>query len=348
MTCPALIDPACAAASLAGKAAGAAAGAAAGGVLAGAAGAIQSGIAWVVSGTVDWWIKIPSPDLAADPAVGALQRWLLPVTAAVAVAAMIASAGKMAVTRKANPLIDVGSGLAIIAATSAVGVLLPTLLLRAGDAWSAWVLGVSAGGQFGARLTGLLTLSGAAPAVVVVLGIVAIIMAAIQAVLMLFRQAAIVVLAGALPLAAAGTLTSATRPWFRRTTGWMLALIVYKPAAAAVYATAFTMIGSGKGPRAVLMGFAMMLLSLVALPVLMKFFTWTAGTVETSSGGGGFLSTVLGGAVAVGAMRGSSSAIRRDPGSRSGPPHVSTARTPGRSAPGRNAAGRGCRPGTGA
>ena len=124
---------------------------------------------------------------------------------------------------------------------------------------------------------------GAASGVVIVLGIFAIVMAAIQAVLMLFRQAALVILAGVLPLAAAGTLAPGTRAWFRRVTGWMLALIFYKPAAAAVYATAFTMIGKGKDPRTILMGFAMVLLSLLALPALMKFFTWTTGC----RGGGG-------------------------------------------------------------
>ena len=277
VACPALIDPACVVSSIAGKAASAAAGTAANGAMAGIASAIQSGIAWVVSSTVDWWVQVPSPDLAADPAVGALQRWMLPVTAAVAVLAMLAAAGKMALTRKANPLIDVGSGLAIIAATSAVGVLLPSMLLKAGDAWSSWILATSTGGQFGTRLTALLTLPEAGAGVVLVLGIVAIILTAVQAVLMLFRQAALVVLAGVLPLAAAGTLTPATRAWFRRVTGWMLALIFYKPAAAAVYATAFTMIGTGNDPRTTLMGFAMVLMSLLALPVLMKFFTWTTG-----------------------------------------------------------------------
>ncbi len=96
-----------------------------GGVVSGLASAIQSGLVWVVSDTVSWWVTVPSPDLAAEPAVGSLQRWLLPITVAVAVLAMLAAAGKIALTRKANPLINVGSGLAIIAATSAVGVLLP-------------------------------------------------------------------------------------------------------------------------------------------------------------------------------------------------------------------------------
>ena len=54
------------------------------------------------------------------------------------------------------------------------------------------------------------------------------------------------------------------------------------------------------------MGFAMVLLSLLALPVLMRFFTWTTGQVADSAGGGGFLQTALSGAVAIGALRGSS------------------------------------------
>ena len=301
MLCPVLIAPGC---LITQSAVGAVASAGASDVLGGIASAVQSGIAWMVTQTVTWWIQIPSPNLTGEPAVGQLQQWILPLAVAVAVLGVIIAGGRMALTRKADPLMDVGSGLVVIAATSAVGVLLPSLLLKAGDAWSTWVLRESAGGQFAARLTSVLTLSGATPAVVVVLGIVAIIISAIQAVLMLFRQGALVVLAGMLPLAAAGMLTPATRGWFRRVTGWMLALIFYKPAAAAVYATAFTMIGAGKGTRTVLMGFAMVFMSLLALPVLMRFFTWTTGHVADSAAGGGFLQTALGGAVAIGAVRG--------------------------------------------
>ena len=185
----------------------------------------------------------------------------------------------------------------------------------------------------------MLTLGGSTPSVVVVLGIVAIIISAIQAVLMLFRQGALVVLAGVLPLAAAGTLTPATRRWFPRVTGWMLALIFYKPAAAAVYATAFTMIGTGKDPRTVLMGFAMVFLSLLALPVLMRLFTWTTGHVADASGGGGFLQTALQGAVAVGALRGDVRRVGRLRPGRAGPHGLRPAR-PRRFRAGRGAAAR--------
>jgi len=122
---------------------------------------------------------------------------------------------------------------------------------------------------------------------------------------MLFRQASLVILAGVLPLAAAGTLTPATRGWFKKVTGWMLALIFYKPAAAAVYAAAFTLTGTGTGVRAILMGFAMVGLSLLALPVLMRLFTWTTGQITETAGGGGFLQTAMSGTVALGALRGS-------------------------------------------
>ena len=309
MSCPVLLDPACAVGSLAGSAAGAAAGTVASDALSSIASAISSGVAWVTANSVSWWVKLPSPDLAAEPAVNSLQQWMLPIAAAVAVFGVIVAGAKMALTRKANPLIDVGSGLATIAATSAVGVLLPTLLLKAGDAWSNWVLQASTGGQFGARLTDLLSMTGLeAPAVVVVLGIVAIILSALQALLMLFRQGALVVLAGALPLAAAGTLTPATRPWFKKVTGWMMALIFYKPSAAAVYAAAFTMAGTGKNLTTILAGLAMIALSLVALPALMRFFTWTTGQVGESSGGG-FMQTALSSVTAVGAMRGYSGGL---------------------------------------
>jgi hypothetical protein len=330
VTCQVLLDPAClapipraigvitgaatgqpslgAAVGAASQAAtSAAAGQAASDALSGIASVIESGVAYIVSNSIDLWVRIPSPDLAGEPAVARIQQWMLPIAAAVAVLGMTITGARIALTRKAAPLIDAGSGLVTIAATAAIGVLLPTLLLQAGDAWSNWVLNASTGGQFAARLTGVLALGGLlqAPAVVVVLGILGIIISAIQAMLMLFRQGALVILAGVLPLAATGTLAPATRPWFRKTTSWMLALIFYKPAAAAVYATAFTLIGTGRDLRTVLMGFVMVLMSLLALPVLMKFFTWTTGTIADSAPGGGFLQAALSGTAAVGALRGS-------------------------------------------
>jgi hypothetical protein len=277
---------------------------AAGDVLSGIANAISDGVRWIVVNTATWWVQIPSPDLTAEPAITQIQAWLLPVTAAVAAGGVIAAGVRMALTRRASPLLDVTGGLLTLAAVATLGVAVPALLLKAGDAWSAWILQVSTGGQFTQRLTTALELGGgAAPAVVLVFGIIAIVLSLVQAVLMLFRQAALVILAGVLPLAAAGSVAPLTRTWVRKVTSWMLALICYKPAAAAVYAAAFTMIGSGGSTRTMLMGFVMLLLSLVTLPALMKFFTWTTGSIAQTGGGGQLLGAAAVGAVAVSAMR---------------------------------------------
>ena len=253
--------------------------------------------------TADWWIQIPSPDLATEPAITRIQAWLLPVTAAVAIAGVIGAGLRMAVTRRGSPLLDATGGLLTLATATTLGVVVPALLLRAGDAWSTWVLRVSTGGHFAQRLALVLDLGGnAASAVVLVFGIAAIILSLVQAVLLLFRQVALVILAGVLPLAAAGATAPMTRPWIRKVSSWMLALICYKPAAAAVYATAFTMIGNGRSPRTMLMGFVALLLSVVMLPALMKFFTWATGSIAGPDGGGQLLGAAAVGAVAVGAI----------------------------------------------
>ncbi|MFI5066460.1 MAG: hypothetical protein ACHP9Z_21130 [Streptosporangiales bacterium] len=309
MPCNPLTDPAC----IVGGLVKSTTSSAAGDVLRGIAQAVTDGVKWIVTNTATWWLRIPSPNLASEPAITEIQRWLLPVTAAVAVAGVIAAGARMALTRRAGPLMDVGGGLLTLAAATTIGLISMTLLLKAGDAFSAWVLQASTGGHFTQRLVLLLDLGkGAAPAAVLIFGLIAMVLSLVQAVLMLFRQAALIILAGVLPLAAAGSVAPMTRAWLRKVSTWMLALICYKPAAAAVYATAFTMIGSGGSPETALMGFVMLLLSVLTLPALMRFFTWTTGTIASSGGAGQLLGAATVGAIAVGAMRSSGGGSAQD------------------------------------
>ncbi|MFD0853283.1 hypothetical protein ACFQ07_13665, partial [Actinomadura adrarensis] len=211
--------------------------------------------------------------------------------------------GKMALARKASPMLDAGGGLLILVTVTAIGVLVPDQLLTWVDLWSDWALKSAAQGDFAKRMAQIVSLPSGTPAgVVIIMSLAALFIGIVQAILLLFRQAALIILAGMLPLAAAGMLTTATRPWFKKVTGWGLALIFYKAAAAGVYATAFLLIGDNTNLQAVLMGFAMLVISLIAFPVLLKFFTWTTGTAESSTGGG-ILTAVLGGATALGALR---------------------------------------------
>ena len=124
---------------------------------------------------------------------------------------------------------------------------------------------------------------------VIVLGPVTVFAGLAQAIVMMFRQGAVIVLAGLLVLAAAGNMTNIGRPWLSKLLDWMLALIAFKPVAALVYATALAMTGESTDPRAVVVGLSMMLLSIVALPTLMKLVTWATG----ATGGGGGLAGAL-------------------------------------------------------
>ncbi|WP_026416344.1 hypothetical protein [Actinomadura oligospora] len=266
--------------------------------------AITSAVKWFVSQTSSWWVQSPSPNLETEPAVARMHELMQPLTIAVAVGALLVVAAKLTLLRRATPLIDAGTGLAVLAVVSVLGVVLPNRLLEWGDQWVSWALDASAAGGFANKMTNLMLSGQGVPAVlVVILGLLALFIGIIQALLLVLRGAAIMLLAGMLPLAAAGMMTNATKGWFKKVAGWMLALIFYKPAAAAVYATAFTFVGNGENLQTKIAGFAMMLLSLIAFPVLLQFFTWTTGNVSSGSGGG-IMNSVMGGMTAIGALRG--------------------------------------------
>ena len=244
------------------------------------------GAAWVIKTTVAWWIEVPAVDLGTTP-VDTIRGYVLSLAVVVAVAGVIWQGILLALSRRPQPLLNVGRGLLYLALWSAIGVIGPAAALRAGDVFSDWVLGQAAGGQASNRLIQLASLSGISSAgAVVVIGLLMMLAGLVQAVLMLFREGAVVILAGVVVLAAAGSFTNATRPWLARVLGWLLALICYKPAAALVYAAALALVGQGQDPRTVFVGLTMMILAIVAMPVLMKFFTWTTGAATSGEGGG--------------------------------------------------------------
>jgi hypothetical protein len=250
------------------------------------AAAMRDGATWVIKTTVAWWIEVPAVDLTTTP-VDTIRGYVQWLAVAVAVAGVMWQGILLALSRRPQPLLNVGRGLFYLALWSSIGVIGPAAALRAGDAFSTWVLDRAAGGQAADRLVQLASLSGVSSAgAVVVLGLLMMLAGLVQAVLMLFREGAIVILAGVVVLAAAGSFTNATRPWLPRVVGWMLALICYKPAAALVYAAALAFVGQGHDARTVVVGLAMMILAIVALPVLMKFFTWTTGAATSGEGGG--------------------------------------------------------------
>src|SRR5215213_4041012 len=309
----------------------------------GFADAMRDGAAWVIKTTIGWWINVPALDLTTSPAA-TIRSYVLWVALVVAVGEVIWQGILLAVTRRPEPALDVGRGLFTLALWSALGIIGPAAALRAGDAFSVWVLDAAAHGNAADRLIRLASLSGIDSAgAVILLGLLMMLAGLAQAVLMMFREGALVILAGVVVLAAAGSMTRGTRPWLPKVLGWMLALICYKPAAALVYASAITLVGEGNDPRTVVVGLTMMLLAIVALPALMKLFTWATGS---ASAGGGGLSSMAGASVAaiyagvaLRSVPGSSAvshaaALRTDLGSPAGTPSTGPTATSVSTAPG--------------
>src|SRR5699024_4147017 len=142
----------------------------------------------------------------------------------------------------------------------------------------------------------------------VLLGIVLAIVGLIQLVLMYLRTIIISALLGFLLVAAAGTNMKVGRQMWEKYAGWMLAFILYEPAAAAIYATAFYPITDLGTQDAVatemidqfwgaLGDIVLMVLALFALPALMKLLVPATSAMVGAAGGG-----MAGGMMAAGTM----------------------------------------------
>lgn len=254
--------------------------------------AIADSCAWMIKESFTWWVDT-STDGVNTSVVDSIRHVMLPVTIAVAVAGVILVGIKMVVSGKPDPLISLGEGLFKLAFWTTCGTATVNLFMSASAGFSKWVLDQAAGRDFGARLSEVFALNGLQNmfGAMIFLGILGFLSGVVQWILGLLREGSVIVLTGCLPLAAAGQLAGFGRAWLPKIFGWTLALIFWEPTASLVYFAAFKLIGKGRGPTEVLIGLSMMMLSILALPVLIKLFSWASGSVM-DSGGGGTLSSL--------------------------------------------------------
>src|SRR5690606_38464324 len=126
---------------------------------------------------------------------------------------------------------------------------------------------------------------------IIILGLIAILASVVQIILMDARAGMLVILTGILPLSASATNTEMGRQWFKKCVAWLVAFVLYKPAAAIVYAAAFQLTGTdvftddGTGLLAVLTGLMLMVIALFAMPALMRFVTPMVGAMTAGGAG---------------------------------------------------------------
>ena len=169
---------------------------------------------------------------------------------------------------------------------SALGLTVLQVALQAGDALARQLLG-DAANKFALFMRRRPAHTRASSVFVTLLvSCVAAVLSLVQWMLMALRQAGLLVLAAMLPLAAAGR---ADGRWLHRLLSWLVAMVAYKPAAAFIYYLGFTYLSSTSGtpPGRVgdqVTGMMVLLLAVLAMPVLLRFFSWSGTAVGRRRG----------------------------------------------------------------
>ncbi|MEU7935251.1 hypothetical protein [Micromonospora echinofusca] len=283
------------------------------------------------------WMSIPTPKvsqgschtdasgkLVCDGTVDYLSAYTNWAVAALAVGAVLVGAIRLAWERNGRDAGTLTKGLVTMVVLAGAGVPAVQLLIGIGDSYSDWILKASADGDLGARLRLFVpaaATSGLAPLMAIGISIMMFLATMVQLLLLLARGAGLVLLAGLLPLAAASGIAGSGRAVRDRYLTWLLALVLYKPAAATIYAAVFWMLGKGQDLTTLLTGLVMLCMAIVALPALMRLIA-PAVSVLSSGGSGGAVvaATSAAGQVASGAIRlnASSGASGGGPGARTG------------------------------
>ncbi|HXL95697.1 MAG TPA: hypothetical protein VN969_42800 [Streptosporangiaceae bacterium] len=252
-----------------------------------------------------FWMGVDTPDLTSSgaPAVGieADLRW---VTTCTAVVCILVAAGRMTIRRRGEPAAVMALGLARLVVVSAAATFLVQTAGMLGDTFSSDLMSAAHVGSGGwAGLISTAALAGAfagGDGMLLIISLLVIFSSLIQLMLMILRVGLLVILTGTLPLAAAASMSDWGQTWWRKHLAWLTAWLLYKPAAALLYAGAFLLTDDGKAVE-VISGFMLLILSVLILPALLKLIVPMTASLGAASSG--TLAMGAAGAVATGAVK---------------------------------------------
>lgn len=324
-----------------------------GNLLGGAASAAAAGIITVfahavlgsLTRAIEWlatvWMNTPTPPLvgaSGNPTgtVAWMQGELLPLTAALAVGSVIVGGAKIAIADTGHAEArEFTRWLFVYALASAGGVAFAAMVIATCDGFANYIIAqATTGSNFGDHLAqglGLATQAvgsatlqpqggfllglagtGASAMLAIIIGAIALVASFVEFVLMAFRGGVLVILCGLIPLAAAFSNVPTGERWLRRIAGWIVALALYKLAAAFCYAAAFRL-SAGTDVIAVMDGLALLVVSVLALPVLLRLTLPAAEHFTLHRGAGASTRTAIGavptGAITLAATGGGGAAV---------------------------------------
>lgn len=301
-----------------------------GGCVEDAAGSVVSAIADTFGDKVidlfeamsSFWVKVPAPEVGQMSADGSSAHptgavaWIWEQTEwyaiALAMLGLMVGACRLMIMHRGEDLQQLMHDLLRFVLTVSLG--LPSIILL--TAWSdeaaegiiESAMGVDPDEGLSAML-GIASLTQAGSAMIFVLGTVALLVSLFQIAVLIIRGGMLVLVVGFLPIAAAGMGTQTGRQMHPKLVGWILAFILYKPVAALIFGAGMVLIKSpsfgGNEDNVMLSistGLAIVAMSVLALPALMKLCVPAVAAAAGGRGAGMFLAAGAGTAVATGAL----------------------------------------------
>lgn len=90
------------------------------------------------------------------------------------------------------------------------------------------------------------------------------------------------VLTVVLPVAAAGQFSRGSLLWLPKVTGWLLAFLTFKPAAALIYYLGFSLVSRSGDVQGVASGLCVMVAAVLAMPALLRLVTFAVSSPQPS------------------------------------------------------------------
>lgn len=288
----------------------------------------QEGEVRLVGYLTSWWVRWPTAAPQTDKGGNAIGPvgfitthtfWLVGI---LAVCGLLFAAGRIAWERRGEAARQALSGMVTLTVVTGCAVVVVQYATQAGDSYSNWIINQSLDQHivndsainehlFRGELAAIASLANTtlSTSLVLMLSIFAIVSMLIQLVMMVARIAMVALLTGLLPIGAALSSTADGRVWWKKMQGWLIAFVLYKPAAATIYAFAFAGMNTvGKDATtkasagtAQLVGIVTIILAVLALPALMRFITPMVSA--TTTGPGGSATAALGGAAVASGAR---------------------------------------------
>lgn len=261
---------------------------------------------WAIGSAMSLFLGINPPNLKGAP-VQLLEQDTVWFAGFAGVLGLLITAIRLALERKASAGRFAMRGMLNIAFVFTCGVTVISLGEVAGEKYSAWIIDQALGSGNGqaqaqhlANITKLLTVAGAqgGNAAAVAGGISAPLLVTIfvatlgfcgataQIFLLLMRNAMLGLLVALLPISAAASTTETGTAWFRKHITWLFAYLLYGPVAATIIAYAYINLMSSNGVDE-LSGGILFMLSVVALPALMRLVAPMVAQATVRGGSGG-------------------------------------------------------------